>query len=68
MVWLGAVIFAVLLFAVIRGLCLSDEDAYWRAYEAAQAEDLRWARAHPGCTWAEAHRHREAVRRRFHRS
>ena len=44
-----------------------SSEAYWRAYDAAQLKDLEYARQHPGCSYEEAHRHRDAVMKKFHR-
>lgn len=64
-IWITAAVALVALLAVWG--YHSSESAFWSAYEAAQEQDARWAREHPGCSWEDAHRHREAVRRRFHR-
>lgn len=41
---------------------------YQAAMERAEAMDLAYFRAHPDCTWDEAHYHRERTRRLFLRS
>lgn len=38
--------------------------SYSRRYDEAMQKDLEYARKHPGCTWEEAHRHREKVMKR----
>lgn len=40
--------------------------SFSEAYDAAQLRDLDYAMHHPGCTWEEAHRERDAVLRDFH--
>lgn len=42
-------------------------EAYWRAYDKAQLRDLEYFQLHPGCSYEDAHRHRDKVMRRFHR-
>ena len=42
-------------------------EAYAEAMRQAEREDIAYYQAHPDCTLEEAHRHREAVRRRFGR-
>ena len=54
----------VLAFLIALGLWLSP-GIYHSAYAKAQAKDLAFFRAHPDCTWEDAHRHRERVRRLF---
>lgn len=61
---------AIVIAVVALAFWLYDRhsaDAYWRAYDKAQLEDLEYARTHPGCTYEEAHRQRDKVMRRFHR-
>ena len=45
----------------------SGSDAYWRAYDRAQLLDLKYAREHPGCSYADAHRERDRVMRKYRR-
>lgn len=45
----------------------TGEAAYQRAYHRAMYQDMEYYRTHPGCSLAEAHQHRDAVNRRFHR-
>ena len=39
--------------------------SYHAAFARAEARDLAFYRAHQDCTWEDAHRHRERVRRLF---
>ena len=39
--------------------------AYNAAFSRAESRDIAYHAAHPDCTWDEAHRHRERVRRFF---
>ena len=56
----------ILILAILLAVALwASPAAYWHFYRRAEARDLAWSRAHPDCTWAEAHRHRERVRRLF---
>lgn len=45
----------------------SGSAAYLRAYDKAQLRDLEYARAHPDCSYEDAHRERDRIMKRFHR-
>lgn len=45
----------------------ASDEAYWRAYDRAQQEDLRYFREHPDCTYEEAHQYRNKVMKKYRR-
>lgn len=54
--------------ALVLALHLSTRsERFWRDYWKAAQEDIDWVNRHPGCTLEEAHQHRHAVRRRYHK-
>ena len=63
----------LVVFGVVAGalaIWLYDRwsaDAYWRAYDKAQQQDLEYHERHPGCTLQEAHQHRDKVMKKFGR-
>lgn len=58
--------YALLILGFIAALAFwASPITYRHFYYRAEARDIAFHRDHPDCTWAEAHRHRERVRRLF---
>lgn len=64
---LGGVILAAMVGFAVWRFVFRGPDAFRDAYRQAQQDDIDWVREHPGCTLEEAHQHREAVKKKFHR-
>lgn len=56
----------ILILLILAALAAWLSPSTFRAaYERAESRDIAYHNAHPDCTWEEAHRHRERVRRWF---
>ena len=56
----------ILILLILAALAVwLSPGTYHAAFARAEAQDLEYALAHPDCSWYEAHRHRERVRRLF---
>lgn len=63
-------VIGILIVAALAALALhisTRDERFRRDYWRAAQEDIDWVKRHPGCTLEEAHQHRHAVRRRYHR-